>query len=43
VSKEDDNAEVQKDPISFQGKATSQDPINFKNEKYEAAVQKENG
>lgn len=33
VNKDDENAEVHKEPISFQGKATSQDPINFKSEK----------
>jgi len=43
VTKEDEGADVSKEPISFQGKATSQDPINFKNEKYAAAVQDEQG
>lgn len=43
ASKEDENADVHREPISFQGKATSQDPINFKSEKYEQAVQDADG
>jgi len=43
VNKDDENAEVHKEPISFQGKATSQDPINFKSEKYEEAVKDAEG
>lgn len=41
--KKDDNADVHREAISFQGKATSQDPINFKSEKYQEALSEEHG
>lgn len=43
ANKDDENADVHREPISFQGKATSQDPINFKSEKYSQAVEDEKG
>jgi len=42
-SKDDEEADISKEPIAFQGKVTSQDPINFKNSKYEQALNDQKG